>query len=433
MSGFVLPLLITLGGGYLLFKLRLFFIFHPVKTAKLFLSSFKRDRKKSVESLSLALAGTLGVGNISGVAMGLILGGAGSVFWLFVSSLFSSVLKYSETVLSIDLLKKGKGGGMMRLIGESYKRAGGALSALYAYFCVLLSFTMGSAMQANAIADSAGECGIPPLAVAVFLFVLTSIVIARLGRGMEKATAIIIPLTTVVYIMLSFWVIFSNISKLPGVIKLIFDSAFTPESAGGGIMGFLLSKRISEGYARGILSNEAGAGTSSLAHIKNTEADPVSQGLLGMCEVFFDTTLLCMLSALSILLTVSDFSSFSNGMSLIISAFSSVLFGASEYVLLLLVFLFAFSTVLCWYYYGKSCFLFAFKGFKAPVFEALFLLSVFIGAFFESLFILAAVDLLLLALVILSLGATLKSSDRIKHLSEQSGLIKLKSSDMADR
>ncbi len=432
MSTVILPILITFGGLYLLIKLRAFFILHPIKSIKVLVSSFKRDKKRSTESLCLALAGTLGVGNISGVAMGIILGGAGSVFWLFISSLFSSVLKYSETVLSIDLLKKHGTSGMMRIVQYSFKKHGKPLGVLYAFLCILIALTMGSALQANAILDSARECDLSPAITAAVLVVLVVIAITKFGSNIEKITAYIIPLTTVIYILLSFWVIFTNTSKLPGVIELIIKSAFTPESIGGGILTFLFSKRISEGYARGILSNEAGAGTSSLAHIKNTSADPVEQGLLGMCEVFFDTTLLCMLSAFSILLAVPDFSSYKNGMSLIISAFSSVLGSLSGYTLLLLIFLFAFSTVVCWYYYGKSCFSFVFPKITVPIFETLFILFLALGAFFDSIYIISSVDFLLLFLVILSLGATIKGSDRVKHLSEQRGLVKLKNTNVAE-
>jgi AGCS family alanine or glycine:cation symporter len=392
----------------------------------LLLLSFKKDKKKSIESLALALAGTLGVGNITGVGMGIIIGGSGSIFWLFISSIFSSVLKYSETVLSIDALKNKSGGGMMRVIKSSFKRLGAPLSIVYAICCVFLALTMGSALQSNAVSDSAIECGVTPaLPIAIFVFI-TIFAIVKFGIKMEKITAIIIPLTTILYILLSFWVIIANISKLPYTVSLILKSAFTPDSMGGGIMAFLLSKKLSEGYARGILSNEAGAGTSSLAHIKNSDADPVSQGLIAMCEVFFDSTLLCTLTALVILLSVPDPTAFQNGAALVSFAFKNSLGDIAPLLLLLMIFLFAISTSLCWYYYGRASLEFVFNSYRAPWFELLFILSLILGAVFDSIFIISFTDALLLVLALLSLSAIIKGSDRIIHLSERSGLINLK-------
>ena len=142
----LLPLIVTLGGGYLLCKLRCFFIFHPLKTVKATIKVFKH--KESFLSLSLALAGTLGVGNIVGVAVGIIIGGAGSVFWLVVSSLFASVLKYSESTLACDSGHHG----MMSAISRTFSHD--RLAHLYAFLCLLLSLSMGASLQTNSVISS---------------------------------------------------------------------------------------------------------------------------------------------------------------------------------------------------------------------------------------------------------------------------------------
>ena len=170
-----LPIFISAIGLYFLIRLHFFFILHPIRVGRQALSAIKE--KGAFSSLTLALAGTLGVGNVLGVAVGIIVGGAGSVFWLFISVSFSAVIKYCEVVISSDResLYFGEKGGMYPVIKASFSRFGGLLSTLYALLCLLLSFFMGAALQSLALVDCLNEtlgvsCYIGSFILAVFLF-----------------------------------------------------------------------------------------------------------------------------------------------------------------------------------------------------------------------------------------------------------------------
>lgn len=418
---FLLPIFVTFVGGYFLFRLRFFFILHPIRTAKRLALALKE--RKSRRSLSLALAGTLGVGNIFGVAVGIIIGGEGVLFWLLVSAVFASVIKYAEALCVADL---GESGGMAALIRRRYPLFAGFASRLYSVLCLLVALVMGSAVQSGSVLSLAERAvGAPSGVAASFFAVLVLIVTLGGRRKITDATESIIPLTTVIYILLSFAVIFVNFEALPGAVSKIFSSAFSPSAAVGGGFIFLSTRALSEGYARGILSNEAGAGTSSMAHA-SCGADPVTAGLFGVCEVFFDTPLLCTLTGLVIVSSVDSPSSYSSAMALVFDAFSFSLGSYAALAVFVCVFLFAYSTVICWYYYGEESLVYLtgrkMKWLYTPIFTAF----IFVGAFSDSFFIVSLCDVILLLMTALTLIALLLSSRRIVSLSGDGGVIKPK-------
>ena len=190
----LLPVLIALTGGYFIIKLKGFFILHPIRSCREMLSS--ENKSKAIGALCLALAGTLGVGNIVGVAVGISIGGAGSAFWMLISSLFSSALKYSEISLS-QSKEIRDGSGILALIRTSIgKRA----ALVYASLCVLLSLTLGSAVQTNAIAECAASMsGVKPL---LFLIpVIAAIIYTVIGGAnrIERAVTVVIPISALIY------------------------------------------------------------------------------------------------------------------------------------------------------------------------------------------------------------------------------------------
>lgn len=420
-----LPLLISAAGVYFMFKLRFFFILHPIDTAKRSLRALKD--KRALRSFSLALAGTLGVGNVFGVAFGIMVGGAGSVFWLLVSMLFSMIIKYAEVVISADSLRHDTDshGGMFFVISDSFKRKGGVLSKLYAFGALALSLLMGAALQCNAVVSSVTEIyDVPRISIAIVLLIITFAAIVGGVNKIEKITAILIPMTTLIYIVGAIYIIFNNITLLPNVVEKIFSSAFKAQSAIGGFIGFILSPSFSEGFARGILSNEAGAGTSSMAHARNGVLNPASSGLLGMLEVWFDTGFLCMLTAFSILLTVPEALTFDNGMQLVMYAVGSTFGNLGKWCAALCVISFAFATVICWYYYGMESWGYVFGKRGRFVFLPIFLLFIFIGCYIGSVAMVFLVDIFMALISALCISALIKNSDRIKTLSEKGGVIK---------
>ncbi len=406
-----LPFLVAGVGFFLLLRLRFFYILHPIRTAGEFISELHdRDARRS---LFLALAGTLGVGNIFGVSAGIMIGGAGSIFWLFVSSFFAMIIKYAETLLSFDA--GAERGGMAGVIKMLFGRLGDKLSYIYAALTVLLSFFMGASMQGAALIDVAYQSLLikPYISLTVLLLLLTPCFFGN-GRKIESITEIIIPLTTMIYIIMCFCVIFINHSRLGSVLSLIINSAFDFKSAVGGGLAFAT---VREGFSRGILSNEAGAGTSAMAHSRSQGRSPHKAGLFAMCEVIFDSTLLCTLTGLVILLSVEDISAAETPMALVSCAFGSVL-GKFSYVALPLVILFfAYATIICWYYYGMECISLYFPWLK-NIFPLFFVLFICFSRAISGRLLLYLVDLFLFVMSAITLSLIVKKSKRIAFLSK---------------
>ena len=422
----ILPMLLVLAGSYFLIRLRFFFLLHPIGTLRRGLRVLKD--KRAARSFFLALAGTLGVGNVFGVAFGILIGGAGSLFWLVVSMLFAMVIKYCEVVLTSDNLSHDgeTHGGFYYVISHSFKHLSRPLSALYALTVLLLSLVMGAALQSDAVVETALTLGaIPRSYIAVVLLTLTLLAIVGGARKIETITAFIIPLSTIIYIFMTLSIIFVNLSALPLVFEDILSSALSIDSVLGGGIGFLMLRPIKEGFARGLLSNEAGAGTSAIAHARSGVLSPSSAGILGILEVWFDTGVICVLTGLSILVSVPDISAFSEGMELVMYSVGNLFGGFGKVVALLCVFAFAFATVICWYYYGSQSWCSLFGRRRRLIFLALFLSAVFFGCFLDSILLVGITDILMLTATVLTLSALIKNSDRIRALSESGGLINL--------
>ena len=379
--------------------------------------------KSARRSLCLALAGTLGVGNIVGVAIGIIIGGEGSVFWIFVSGFFSSVIKYCECVLSASL-KNDNGCGMYHTIERTFVHRGRLLGVIYAILCLILSLTMGSMIQANAVTSSVGESlKISPVICASVILILTLLAILVGSEKIDKFTGYIIPATTIVYIIIMSSVIFCNLSNLTGAVTKIISNAFNLRSAVGGFGASALSKALKEGFARGLLSNEAGAGTSALAQTRQ-DGEAWRVGLMGVLEVFFDTTILCTLTGIAIVSSSCNLSSFKTGTDLIYSAVRESIGGFFANIIPLAILLFAYSTVICWYYYGSQCVRYLTGKKHSLLFEGVFLSSVAFGSFLPVKSLVYFVDNILLLMSILTLITLKKNSERIVSLSEKGGLLK---------
>ncbi len=264
------------------------------------------------QALSAALAASLGTGNIAGVAAALAMGGPGAVFWMWISALFGMATSFAENVLGIYYRRKNAagewtGGAMYYLrdgLGEKrgFRRLAKPISALFAALCVLASFGIGNMTQANSIAEAMNaEFGIPPAAVGGVLAVLTALVLAGGMRRVGRVTERMVPLMAILYIAACVLILMLNVQRLPAVFTGIFRSAFQIRAAAGGAGGYLLSRTISTGFRRGVFSNEAGLGTSVSVNACSDVREPVRQGMWGIFEVFFDTIVMCSLTAFALL------------------------------------------------------------------------------------------------------------------------------------
>lgn len=423
--GVLIGMICALVGGVMLVMLRGFFIIHPLRSISILLPRLS-DRANR-RSLALALAGTLGVGNIYGVAVGIILGGAGSLFWLFVSAIFALVIKYSECVMASSK-NDGIGKGMMGVLPATFGRAGKPLSKIYALLMLLLSLLMGSFIQADSLISSAVYLlPVSRIAVAVLLLILVAVVISDGGEKIKSVTELMIPFVTAAYVVLALIVIIKNTAGLGEVIFRIISSAFNGRSLLFGIIPTVNITAFSEGFARGILSNEAGVGTSSVAHTEAKEGEkspPAISGLFGMCEIFFDTFVLCMLTGFMILLTVNEPENYTSPMTLV---FDAVRLGAGDIalpILLLSIFFFAYSTIICWYYYGGECIGYLGLSRFRLFYLFLFLIFIILASFVNTYLALITNDLVLLLMSLPTGTAILKNRKIIREETKKVGLIR---------
>ena len=339
-------------GIFLLVKTRFFFFAHPVRVfGTLFRSKNRAEGVSPFGALCTALAGTLGVGNIVGVSGAVALGGAGAVFWMWVSSAAAMVLKYAEVALGVKYRRAGADGyhgGAPYYIRDAAGKP--RLARIFAILCVAASFTLGNSVQARAAADAGSvTLGIHPAATGA---VIAAVCLAVSFGGVKRIasfTVKLIPFLTLVFIIMSVASVISARERIPAVFAEIFSSAFTPSSAGGGIAGFLLSRSLRYGIARGIASNEAGCGTAPTAHAAADVDSPAKQGIWGIVEVAVDTVFLCTLTALVILVNGT---SGGEGIAPVLDGFSACFGRAAGYIVCACVFFFALSTVLCWSFYG---------------------------------------------------------------------------------
>ncbi|MBR2651051.1 MAG: sodium:alanine symporter family protein, partial [Clostridia bacterium] len=293
-------------------------------------------------------------------------------------------------------------------------------SHLYTLLIILLSLTMGTALQASAVREAAVGVGIPYLAklLPIPLTALTAAICIFGKRGIKNAVALMIPAASIVYTLLCLSVIIPNARSIPSVTLDILTSAFSARASLGGISGFIFASGMREGFSVGLLSNEAGAGTSSLSHTSGECGNAFRGGVFGILEVFFDTAVLCTLTAFTILL---GFPQYAQGVDITVLSgiFDDYCGRIGSQALLASVLLFAVSTTLCWYYYGRLSAERLFGKRALPIFGALFLISFAAGLIFDIPRLVPLTDTVLFLLTVISVSALIKSSDRICALSEE--------------
>ncbi len=322
-------------------------------------SIFKRRKNKTgitpFQAVSTALAGTVGTGNIAGVATAITAGGPGAVFWMTVSGIFGMMIKYAEVVLAVHFREKDKngnisGGPMYYIEKGLYSRTGGII---FSVLCILTSFGIGNMTQSNSVATAAAEAFlIPPEISGIAIAALCGVVIMGGSGRIARFTEIIVPFMAVFYIGGAVIFLIAKAEALPGVIKLIMTSAFTTEGAVGGLAG----NAVKYGIARGIFTNEAGMGSAPIAHGSADTDSAVKQGMWGIFEVFLDTIVICNLTAFVILAADEGlyYTCGEDGTSLTSGAFSTFFGGFGEGFIAVGIIFFAVAAVAGWAFYGQK-------------------------------------------------------------------------------
>lgn len=323
------------------------------------------------QAVCTALAGTVGTGNIAGVAGAIALGGPGAIFWMWCSAFLGMCTKFSEVTLAIHFREKNTNGeyvgGPMYYIKNGLSKKWHFLAVLYALFGVLTVFGTGNATQVNTIVSSIHSAlhnlhiidgtvdERANLIFGIFIAAFVAMVllggIQRIGQVSEK----LVPFMAALYVILAIGVVILHISRVPAVFAMIFKSAFTPQAATGGIIGSMFLS-MKKGVSRGIFSNEAGLGTGSIAHACADTNNAVHQGMFGIFEVFMDTIVICTLTGLVILLGAPNIVyGQAAGAELTISGFTATYGGWVSIFTAVAMCCFAFSTIIGWGLYGSRC------------------------------------------------------------------------------
>ena len=380
----------------------------------------KKTDKKTIsqfQALCAALAATVGTGNIAGVAAAIVTGGPGAVFWMWVAAFFGMMTNFSENLLGIYYRRRNQdgewsGGPMYYLrdgLGKRYgkkwlKLPASILAVLFSCFAILASFGIGNMAQINKIVlnmDAAffsdatlgnipgTEINIIHLLIGVGLLIIGALIIIGGLQRIARVAEIVVPFMAVAYVIGSLIIFACNLSQIGPMFVSIFKFAFTPAAFLGGGIGVLIKKTMTQGFKRGVFSNEAGLGSSVLVHSSSNVKEPVKQGMWGIFEVFFDTFVVCTMTAVVVLSTgYIDLSTGTpmaglDGDTLISQAFGQYFGAPGTWFIAIAMLFFAFTTVLGWSQYGSKAveYLFGAKGVK--VYKIIFVAMIVSGAVME--------------------------------------------------
>ncbi len=338
------------------------------------------------QALSTALSATIGTGNIAGVATAITLGGAGAVFWMWVTAAVGMCTKFTCCLL----------GQLYREIDENGVVAGGPmyylknglklpwLGWLFALFATIATFGCGNTVQANSVAAPLFDyLGVPKLFIGIILAILVAVVIIGGVRRIAQVAERIVPFMCVIYVACAIVIIITHLNAVPEAFAEIFRGAFGIKSAAGGAMGFTVAQSMRWGIARGLFSNESGLGSAAIAHAPAKTKEPVREGFVAMLGPFIDTLVICTMTSLVIIISGLHKTSDYTGASLSASAFEQTLPGFGAHVVAFGLIFFAFTTIVAWSYYGDRAVLFLFGRYgrqATHVYRWLYVLAIPVGA-----------------------------------------------------
>ncbi|MGH7446105.1 MAG: alanine/glycine:cation symporter family protein [Longimicrobiales bacterium] len=382
------------------------------------------------QALSTALSATVGLGNIAGVAIAISIGGPGATFWMIVAGFLGMTTKFSECTLALayrDVGPRGSVlGGPMQYLSKGFAdrglpRFGKVLAVLFAVLCIGGSLGGGNSFQVNQSMNALQET-IPALVTNGWMYgllmtFLVGIVIIGGIRRIANVADKIVPLMAVVYVTAALFVILSNAATIPFALGEIFRQALSPDAAYGGFIGVLVV-----GFQRAAFSNEAGAGSAAIAHSAARTDYPVREGIVALLEPFIDTVVICTMTALVIVFSgayanpaYESLIANSQGAALTSRAFGENL-AMFPYILSFAVFLFAYSTMISWSYYGERCAVWLFGARASMPYKVLFLIFVFLGSVLTATNVLAFGDLMILGMAFPNLIGVYFLSGKLKRM-----------------
>ncbi len=420
-----LGLILLLGTGILMTVLTKFFqvthIGHWFKNTigsifdkRVSAHSKEKESISQFQALCTALAATVGVGNIAGVASAIALGGPGSILWMWIAAFFGMMTNYSENVLGIYYRRKNKdgewtGGAMYYLqdgLGskKGCKTLGRVLGIIFSICCLLASFGIGNLSQCNSIVTNftsvfkndylssipLGGTNLYAFIVGVVIMILVALVVIGGIKRIANVTEKIVPFMIIIYLVGSFVIIFSNFENVGPAFASIFRFAFGAKAVAGGFAGIVIKDVVTWGFKRGVFSNEAGLGSSVMVHSASNVKEPVRQGMWGIFEVFADTMVVCTITALVVLtsglvdLSTGAMKTTSETTVLVSEAFASTFGSFGGVFVAVAILLFAFSTILGWSYYGSKAWEYLFGTKSIMIYKVIFVLVIAGGTLLNS-------------------------------------------------
>lgn len=349
-------------------------------------------------ALMTSLSGTIGTGNIVGVASAIAIGGPGALFWMWCTAVIGLATKYSEAVLAVHFREKDSlgqhVGGPMYYIQNGLGKKFVWMAVCFSIFGALAGFGIGNTVQVNSIAHGLEvSLGIPRLLTGLVVAVLVGAVILGGIKRIGSVAGKIVPVMSVAYIGLCGVVIVMNLSSLPSVLVEIVESAFSPVAATGGFAGSTIMIAVRMGVSRGVFSNEAGLGSAPIAHASAQTNSPVRQGTLAMLGTFIDTLVICTMTGVAIVLS-GVWTQDVQGMELSILAMNTLLPASGNLIVVSGMVIFAFTTVLGWALYGERCAEYLFGVKIILPYRILWVLAVPVGAVMDLRFIWNCADML---------------------------------------
>lgn len=400
--GPVMLILLVGTGIFLTIKLRFLPWRYLPKALKMAFSPESRKTDKGegdispFSALMTALAGTIGTGNIVGVATAMVTGGPGALVWMWIAAAFGISTKYAECALAIkyrETNEKGEMcGGPMYTIKNAFKNKKIALflAGAFAIFTVLASFGIGNMSQANSISSSLTQTfNIPNWITGIVLAILTGIIIFGGIKSISKVSSVLVPVMAIFYIVSGLIVICVNYKNIPAGLGTIWSMAFGGKAIAGGIAGTItvsVMDSIRYGVSRGVFSNKAGLGSAAITASSVTTDSHINQGYINMCGTFIDTIIVCSITGLAIassgVLGLTDATGkLLDGSDLTIAAFQSVLGKPGAIVVSIGILLFAWSTILGWEYQGEKALEYLFKNRTVCyIYRVVFAVIVFLGS-----------------------------------------------------
>ncbi len=385
------------------------------------------------QALTTALSATVGLGNIAGVAIAISVGGPGATLWMIVAGFLGMTTKFAECTLALAYREVGPRGGMlggpMQYLSRGFAERGAAgvgrvLAVLFAILCIGGSLGGGNSFQVNQSMSALQET-IPALAAHGWMYglMMTFLVGVVIVGGIRRIAGVadkIVPLMAVVYVTAAVFVILANAAQVPAALGEIVRQALRPDAAYGGFLGVLVL-----GFQRAAFSNEAGAGSAAIAHSAARTEHPVREGIVALLEPFIDTVVICTMTALVIVFSgayadpaYEALVANRQGAALTSRAFGEVL-PLFPYVLSLAVFLFAYSTMISWSYYGERCAVWLFGARASLPYKLLFLVFVFLGSVLTSTNVLAFGDLMILGMAFPNLIGVYLLSGKVKRMLDE--------------